>query len=81
MTPTNIAKIENLLFLHREGMSRDELARYFGIKSASQLSSFIGVMRRLGVKIPVSPNLRNGGKRVIFTSDRSYRREDNGTRV
>jgi hypothetical protein len=65
LSEQDIGKIEALFSDHQAGMSRDELLRKYRIRHYSQLGSFIGVLRRLRIDIPVSPNLRNGGKPVI----------------
>jgi hypothetical protein len=61
----DIKKIEALLTDHREGMSRSALMRKYGFRCESMLSSFFGTLRKLRIDVPTSPNLKNGGKRIL----------------
>ena len=61
----DIKKIEALLTDHSEGMSRPALCRKYGFRSECMLSSFVGTLRKLRINVPTSPNLKNGGKRIL----------------
>ena len=65
----DIQKIEGLLADHQAGMSRERMASKHRIRQETSISSFIGVLRKIGVRVPTSPNLRNGGKRILPRSN------------
>jgi hypothetical protein len=67
LSPDDIKKIEALLTDHQTGAPRDAILKKYNIRHFSQLGGFVNVLRRLRINLPVSPNLRNGGKRILHT--------------